>query len=306
LLGWLGIAAAGAALVAIARAGADADATAGAPARPLPPPAPPPEPPGRWLEGAGGRLFVRTATDDDRSEPGRPALLLLHGLAGTGGQWEPQAAALAPLCRVLALDLRGHGRSSRPPDGDYRIATHAGDVLAVADALGLERFLLVGHSFGASVAIEVAATRPDRVQALGLVDPGGDTAEAGAAAVEAAIAAVTEDPRGEFERHYREFLHGGRPATSRRVLAELAATPEEVLVGCYRDAMRYPIRARLAAYGGPVLCLAGSLNDAPGSLTRIPGMAVEWLAPASHWLMLDRPEQTSGLLAELVQAAISG
>ena len=94
------------------------------------------------------------------------------------------------------------------------------------------------------------------------------------------------------------------PATARRVLADLAATAVEALQQGYADAMRYPARARLAAYAGPVLCLAGSLNDVPGSLTRtVPGLAVEWLAPSSHWLMLDRPEQTSGLLAELVRSA---
>jgi hypothetical protein len=75
-------------------------------------------------------------------------------------------------------------------------------------------------------------------------------------------------------------------------------------VACFGESMSYPARERLAAYRGPVLCLASSLNDAPGSLTRtVPGLAVEWLAPASHWLMLDRPEQTSGLLADLVGAA---
>jgi pimeloyl-ACP methyl ester carboxylesterase len=303
----VGLAAAGAALMVIARAGGERGPAAAAPGPPQPPR--PAEPPGHWVNGPAGRLFVRTAgptaagAPETGADPARPALLLLHGLGGTGAHWRAQGAALSPLCRVLALDLRGHGRSQPAADGDYRIAAHAADVLAVADALGLERFLLAGHSLGSSVAIEVAASRPDRVLALGLVDPSGDTSEAGAAAVDAAIAAVTEDPRREFELHYRDFLHGGRPATSRQVLADLAATAEEVLVGSYTDAMRYPVRARLAAYAGPVLCLAGSLNDAPGSLTRIPGLAVEWLAPASHWLMLDRPEQTSGLLSELVRAA---
>jgi len=253
------------------------------------------EPGGRFVDGAGGRIFVRAAGESG------PALLLVHGLGGSSAHWLPQLAALANECRVFAIDLRGHGRSAASPGADYEIAAHAADLLAVADSLGLNRFALAGHSFGGWVALEVAAAHPQRVTALALVDPGGDTSGEAPESVESALAAVREEPRREFERHYREFLDDAKPATARRVLADLAATRDEVLVAGITEAMRYPARARLAAYSGPVLCLAGSLNDAPGSLTRtVPGLAVEWLAPASHWLMLDRPEQTSGLLAELV------
>lgn len=307
LLGLLGIAAAGAGLVWLARRDAEL--------RGFQDEEPPPGPPrdeepgaegdgaagglGRFVNGAAGRLFVRTAGDRG------PALMLLHGLGGASTHWRPQIAALSGDLRVIAPDLRGHGRSEPPADGAYDIPAHAADVVALADALGLDRFALAGHSFGAWVALEVAAADPRRVLALALVDPGGDTSGEDPAAIETALAAVAADPRHEFTVHYREFLHGGKPATSRRVLADLDATPIDALVTGINEAMRYPARARLAAYPGPVLCIAGPLNDTPGSLTRtVPGLATEWLAPASHWLTLDRPEQTSGLLADLVGAAV--
>ena len=234
-----------------------------------------------------------------------PALLLVHALGGSGAHWRPQLAALGGARRVFAVDLRGHGRSDAPAGAAYDIASHAADLLATADALGLDRFALAGHSFGAWVALEVAAAHPQRVTALALVDPGGDTSGEPPEAVDAALAAVREDPRQEFEQHYREFLHGAKPATTRRVLADLGATPDDVLVAGIFEAMSYPARERLAAYPGPVLCLAGPLNDVPGSLTRtVPGLATEWLAPTSHWLMLDRPEQTSGMLGDLVRSAV--
>jgi len=252
---------------------------------------------GRFFDGAGGRIFVCSA-----GETG-PALVLVHGLGGSGAHWQPQLAALGETCRVFAIDLRGHGRSESPAGAAYDIAAHAADLLAVVDALGLDRFALAGHSFGAWVALELAANHPQRVTALALVDPGGDTSAEPAEAVEAALDAAREDPRIQFEQHYREFLHGAKPATARRVLADLAATSDHVLVTGLAEAMRYPARTRLAAHAGPILCIAGPLNDTPGSLTRtVSGLATEWLAPTSHWLMLDRPEQTSGLLADLVQA----
>lgn len=301
LLGLLGVAALGAGLVYLARRDAEQDE--------LPPPEPPStQPPpdaeaeaaraGRFVDLATGRLFARTSGDSG------PALLLVHGLGGSGAHWHSQLAALGGSCRVVAPDLRGHGRSESKGDAAFDVAAHAADVLALADALGLDRFAIAGHSFGAWVALEIAATHPERVLALALIDPGGDTSGEPPAALEAALAAVHEDPRRELTQHYREFLHGARPATARRVLADLAAAGVDALVTGITEAMRYPARTRLAAYPGPVLCLAGPLNDVPGSLTRtVPGLATEWLAPTSHWLMLDRPEQTSGLLAELVRTA---
>lgn len=300
LLTLLGLAAAGAGLVYLATRDAQPDEAK--------PAAPPPEPDadaadgeaeeagGRFVDGAGGRIFVRSADETG------PALVLVHGLGGSGAHWTPQLAALGETCRVFAPDLRGHGRSESPAGAAYDIVAHAADLLAVVEALGLDRFALAGHSFGAWVALELAANHPDRVTALALVDPGGDTSAEPPEAIEAALAAAREDPRSEFEQHYREFLHGAKPATARRVRADLASTGDDVLVTGLGEAMRYPARARLAAYPGPVLCIAGPLNDTPGSLTRtVPGLAIEWLAPTSHWLMLDRPEQTTGLLADLME-----
>jgi pimeloyl-ACP methyl ester carboxylesterase len=305
LLKLLGLAAAGAGLVYLATRDAEADEPTPAPPRPEPDAdaagLEAEEVGGRFVDGASGRIFVRSAGESG------PALMLVHGLGGSSAHWQAQLLALGATCRVFAPDLRGHGRSERAVDGSYEVKAHAADLLAVADALGLDRFALAGHSFGAWVALELAATHPERITALALVDPGGDTSAESPAAIETALATAREDPRSEFEQHYREFLHGAKPATARRVLADLAATSEDVLLTGLAEAMRYPARARLAAYPGPVICLASPLNDTPGSLTRtVSGLVTEWLAPSSHWLMLDRPEQTAGLLAELMQKTRAG
>ena len=84
-------------------------------------------------------------------EPGA-ALVLLHGGQGNARQWDTVARALADRSRVLAPDLRGHGESDHAPDGDYAPDVVAGDVEALADALGLGRFALVGFSIGGHAA----------------------------------------------------------------------------------------------------------------------------------------------------------
>lgn len=111
------------------------------------------------------------STTEDKGE--RLSLLLLHGLASASRIWDLVAPLLAAeRRRVVALDQRGHGRSDKPDTG-YDFASIVGDDVAAAEALGLgERFLVAGHSWGANVALELAAAHPGRVAALALVDGG--------------------------------------------------------------------------------------------------------------------------------------
>ncbi len=101
---------------------------------------------------------------------GRP-VLLLHGLASHSGIWDLTAPLLAAQGRVVALDLRGHGKSDKPGHG-YDFDTVAGDVKRAWGALGLERPLLVGHSWGGNVALHCAAACPGLVSGLVMVDGG--------------------------------------------------------------------------------------------------------------------------------------
>src|SRR5437016_486073 len=82
---------------------------------------------------------------------GEPAVVFLHSLAGNGTHWVPQLDHLQRQRRAVALDWRGHGRSSVSPSGDYSIPTLAADVAETVDQLGLIRFFLIGHSAGASI-----------------------------------------------------------------------------------------------------------------------------------------------------------
>ena len=99
-------------------------------------------------------------------------VLLVHGLASNARLWSDCGAALAELGhRTAAVDLRGHGLSSKPDDG-YDFATITADVLAVLDGLGFDRPLVAGQSWGGNVVIELAATAPDRIRGVAAVDGG--------------------------------------------------------------------------------------------------------------------------------------
>jgi pimeloyl-ACP methyl ester carboxylesterase len=99
------------------------------------------------------------------------AVVLLHGVASNARIWGPVAPLLVPRFRVVAVDQRGHGQSDKPPSG-YDFATVTRDVRNFVEALGLERPVVVGHSWGGNVALEYAASHPEQVAGLVLVDGG--------------------------------------------------------------------------------------------------------------------------------------
>lgn len=98
--------------------------------------------------------------------------VLLHGLASNARLWDGVATELAAAGhRVIAVDQRGHGRSTKPDEG-YDMDTVTDDLRSLIDALALERPVIVGQSWGANVVIEFAARFPGLATAVGCVDGG--------------------------------------------------------------------------------------------------------------------------------------
>lgn len=99
-----------------------------------------------------------------------PAVILLHGLASQRHHWSLVAQHLGGT-DLLALDQRGHGDADRPDDG-YDFATLTRDLSTVLDAAAIDRAVVVGHSWGAAVALSFAAAHPERVLAVVALDGG--------------------------------------------------------------------------------------------------------------------------------------
>lgn len=99
-----------------------------------------------------------------------PAVLLLHGLMGRASHWAGTARWLSGRYRAIGLDQRGHGRSDKPAEGPYDRDSFVADAQAAIEQLDLAPVALVGHSMGALTAWQLAAKRPDLVQALVICD----------------------------------------------------------------------------------------------------------------------------------------
>jgi pimeloyl-ACP methyl ester carboxylesterase len=146
------------------------------------------------------------ATDDPTDA--RVPFVLVHGLASNARMWDGVAARLAQRGYPAAtVDLRGHGRSSKP-DGPYAMATVADDVAAVIGALGWDRPVVAGQSWGGNVVLELAAEHPAAVRGIVCVDGGWLEPSAAFPSWEAcretlAPPRLTGTPRDDIERFIR-------------------------------------------------------------------------------------------------------
>ena len=124
------------------------------------------------VQARGLRLHYRAWQPAAGATPGLPPIFLIHGLASAARIWDLAAPLLAQRgLRVVALDQRGHGESDKPDHG-YSFEEITADDHAVAEALGLSKPVVVGHSWGGGVVLQYAATYPQDVSGIMLVDGG--------------------------------------------------------------------------------------------------------------------------------------
>jgi pimeloyl-ACP methyl ester carboxylesterase len=114
----------------------------------------------------------------DWGNQGAPAIVCVHGLTSHAHAFDGFARRCADRFHVVALDVRGRGDSAWSPAGEYTMAAYTADLVAFIDALGLNRFTLVGTSMGGRISMHYAATHADRLERLVLNDIGPDS-EAG-------------------------------------------------------------------------------------------------------------------------------
>lgn len=191
-----------------------------------------------------------------------PASVLLHGLAGDGGEWDAVAAALDG--RVVAPDARGHGASG---PGDMSPAAHVADVVEVIGTLGLAPVVLVGQSLGGLTALQVAAERPELVCGLVLVDAGPGDGEGAA-------------------EHARDV--------ARRLPARFPGVDVTVMETWLREAGERDSWRDWARLACPVLVVRGTLPDDYVAELRDRAEIVD--LDAGHDVHLERPAQLAAAI----------
>jgi lipase len=211
------------------------------------------------------------------ADDGEP-LLAVHGVTGYGGRWGELAERGLPERRWLAVDLRGHGRSTW--DAPWTSERHVADLLETLDSEGVERCDVVGHSFGGLLATHLAAAAPLRVGRVALLDPA--IAQDGHEMLEAAEETRLDEGWATREEGLRERLEGRTPAAVPHVEADYDQAVEQGEDGRWR--LRF-CRSTVVAAWSEMAREPVPLGGFQGELLLVPALhdgmvgehVVEWL-----------------------------
>jgi pimeloyl-ACP methyl ester carboxylesterase len=146
--------------------------------------------------------------------PQAEPVVMLHGFGVSGHMFDEFADRMQDRYRLIALDQRGHGDSDWAEDGNYSRDAFVEDLEGFRKELGLDRFLLVGHSMGGLNAVSYANRHPERVRALVLVDVGPESAKEG-------VDNIVRFTRGPDELEFEEFVELAHRFNSRRTLENI-------------------------------------------------------------------------------------
>ena len=232
-----------------------------------------------------------------------PDLVLVHAGIADMRMWDPLVALLERRFRIVRYDMRGSGETTYAAGG----FSDAGDLAAVLQALAIDRCVLVGSSFGGRVALEFAATRPELVERLMVIDaplPGWDWSEdmqSFFAAEEAALEA------GEIEEAVRlnvERFVGSAAPDVRELVADMQERSFRLQLESEPDSAELdpPVSQRLADIAMPVSVVHGE-HDVPDFVAiahtlaeQLPSATLHCVARAAHLPALERPEAVAELI----------
>ena len=258
-----------------------------------------------------GRPFQRIVRDGVRLAytdigDGAPPVVAIHGLCDSLEVMAPMTVPMADRHRVVSVDLRGHGASDAP-EGDYSIETLAADVAAVCDRLEIDDAVVIGHSLGSAVAVQLAAARPDLVAAVAMLEG----ALLFRAEVLQGVAPLFEALRSPAWRDaLHGFVDGGFIATDD---PEVRAAAHARVDGLTHHAMRavfdaagqWNAEAALRACLVPLLHVeAGSnLTDLDRFAVLCPQVQVGHTVGVGHNQMLATPDQVAAMIDRFVYVA---
>jgi pimeloyl-ACP methyl ester carboxylesterase len=249
-----------------------------------------------YVDRGGVHLAYEEAGD------GGTPVLLVHGMRCDHRHMAPLFDHLRETRRVVSVDLRGHGASDAPADG-YTNEVMAGDLLWLCEQLGIRRPIAIGHSFGGSLALHIAAAHPDALRGLVLLDSGVRTtaekeAELGRVIAEASPA----DSQAFFVE--RLFGRDDDPALQAQIVDVMGTSvPDHAARALGRAVLEFD--SETAALGCTVpslFILADRPFSTPDLLARLgPNWRVGQVVGAGHFVQLFAAEQVNAMVDQYLR-----
>jgi pimeloyl-ACP methyl ester carboxylesterase len=233
---------------------------------------------------------------------GGPPILFVHGFSCDSHDWMWQIAHFERNHRVIAVDLRGHGRSSAP-EGGYEAKTFAGDIAALLKRLKCGPVVAVGHSLGGMIVSTLAVEHPELVSAVVSVDPGYLIADENSDAMGSIIGALKADPVPTAQALLSRSYAAASPAFLKTWhMRRIAGVPGHVLHQTLANLAHISGRSVSAPYlsrrACPVLAIYAGDERVPveTALFADPRSRAFCWPGSGHWLHQERPAEFNAVV----------
>jgi pimeloyl-ACP methyl ester carboxylesterase len=235
---------------------------------------------------------------------GDPPLVFVHGWCCNNSHWRAQVPEFSSRHRVVAVDQRGHGQSDKP-DQDYTIGGFVDDLAWLIRELGLDRPVVIGHSMGGLIALNLAHEHPNLLRAIVTVDapavPIPNSMQPTVTVlVEGLRSAEYRDVASEFVATFM-FNESSDPALKAEIVAGMSVAPQRLM----HTALVSLLREESLPEGPipvPAMFVRAATQTAGADeiRARYPGIEVAEVE-AAHFLQMEKPEETNRILSRFLE-----
>ena len=244
---------------------------------------------------------------------GRITLVFVHGLSGSSSAWIPYESKFGEDYNLLSFDFRGHGKSVKKKDFDYySLEFIADDIFNLARRFGLNDFILVGHSFGALLALDFARKHQKMLSRLILLAPDyriSQTLRAKLARPFLELAKIISpmpfEERIVIHIDYKKFFGTG-DWDAKRICADIRNTSLRVYCHCLRQASKIDGEKMVANLRLPTLIVHGKkdtvfpCSDSEKLAKKIPNVDLRILPDANHILVINNFKEVAGEIEKFI------
>ena len=239
---------------------------------------------------------------------GELPLLLVHGWTCNHTYMAPQFDYFQDTHRVVTVDLRGHGQSDKP-EQDYSMAAFAADLAWLCGQLELKKPIVIGHSMGGVIAVELAKELPDLPGAVITLDSP-IVPQVGRQAGRLKLAEALRSP--DYQKVQQEFVDqflfiaADDPALKARVMREMSSAPQYVMASAFAHTILQDTDTAVAACQVPLLVLGAAnwLSDVARLQELCPHAVIGQTVGAGHFHQLEVPEQVNAMIERFVATAV--
>ncbi len=245
----------------------------------------------------------------DEAGEGYPAIVFVHGWCCSRENWRHQVAHFSRSHRVIALDQRGHGESDKP-DQDYTIGGFVDDLAWFIGDRGLDRPVIVGHSMGGVIAMNLARKHPDIARGIVMVDaPSTPLPEQLQPVLQSTLAAMRGDTYKQVaEGFVRTFMFNADspPELIEELIEAMSQAPQRLMHTALADIFA-PHTMEPGPIPVPALYIRAATDNAEegGQAKRYPGLQVASV-DCAHFTQLEKPNETNALVEGLISLVAEG